>query len=153
MDKLITCLTETATIDIDAGKGVIYGVSVITEGEARGHNAWVDQKTLQSVMANAQKYDGGLKVKLDHGNSVGEIVGYLDRFRIDSVQLRADFHLLSESEHRDYVLELASKLSKQVGMSISFSFESEDIPGLPYPAVRCLEIYSCDLVDSPAANP
>lgn len=139
---------------INAAKGVIYGVSVITEGEVKGHDMWADAKTLKSVLASAQSYEGGLKVKLDHGDSIGSIIGTLQNFRIDGSQLRADLYLLKNSEHYDYVLELASSIPEQVGMSIAFSYETDDPDDddLPMPMVRCLEIYSCDLVDSPAAN-
>jgi hypothetical protein len=147
-------LTAFATAEvgnIDATAGLIRGISVITVGPVSGHEFYADAETLKTVLAAAKEYNG-LKVKLNHGSDVGSIVGYLDGFRIDGEQLRADFHLLQSSEHSNYVLELASTVPEQVGMSIAFSFESEEVDGLPYPAVRCIEIYSCDLVDSPAAN-
>jgi hypothetical protein len=147
-------LTAFATAEvgsIDAEKGLIRGISVITVGPVAGHEFYADSETLKTVMASAKEYNG-LKVKLNHGSDVGSIVGYLDSFRIDGDQLRADFHLLQSSDHSNYVLELASTVPEQVGMSIAFSFESEKVEGLPFPAVRCIEIYSCDLVDSPAAN-
>jgi hypothetical protein len=50
------------------------------------------------------------------------------------------------------VLELASSMPDQVGMSVAFSYDIEEDKELSYPAVRCVEIFSCDLVDSPAAN-
>ena len=148
----LVCFARVQIGKIDVAKGIIHGVSVISEGEVQGHEMYADAKTLQTVMASAKTYEGGLKVKLDHGSSVGSIVGYLDNFRIDGPQLRADLNLLENSEHTGYVLELAVAVPEQVGMSIAFSFDAEDVEGLPYPAVRCLEIYSCDLVDSPAAN-
>jgi hypothetical protein len=148
----LTLFASAKVGNIDAKKGVITGVSVITAGPVAGHDMYADDKTLQTVMASAQTYEGGLKVKLNHGSDVGDIIGFLDNFRIDDDQLRADFNLLASSEHADYVLELAITIPDQVGMSIAFSFDSEDVEGLPYPAVRCIEIFSCDLVDSPAAN-
>ena len=148
----LTFFASAKVGNIDAAKGLIKGISVITIGEVLGHDKYVDAKTLKTVLSSASEYSGGLKVKLNHGSDVGSIVGYLDTFRIEGEQLKADFHLLKNSDHSNYVLELASTVPEQIGMSIAFSFETEDVEGLPYPAVRCIEIYSCDLVDSPAAN-
>jgi hypothetical protein len=148
----LTFFASATVGSIDTAKGVIRGISVISEGPVLGHDKYVDAQTLKTVLSSASEYSGGLKVKLNHGSDVGSIVGYLDSFRIEGTQLRADFHLLKSSEHSNYVLELASTVPEQIGMSIAFSFETEEIDGLPYPAVRCVEIYSCDLVDSPAAN-
>lgn len=135
---------------INASERTITGVSVISEGEILGHGLFADAKTLSTVKACAESYEGGLKVKLDHGSSVGAIVGYVDNFSIDGTQLRGDLHLLQNSDQADYVLELAKTVPQQVGMSIVFSYDTEMIGDSE--CVRCLEIYSCDLVDSPAAN-
>src|SRR4029077_20471466 len=106
----------SATVgNIDTAKGVIRDISVISEGPVLGHDKYVDAKTLKTVLSSASEYSGGLKVKLNHGSDVGSIVGYLDSFRIEGTQLKADFHLLQSSEHSDYVLELASTVPEQVG--------------------------------------
>src|SRR5258707_13895169 len=112
----LTLFASAEVGNIDTKAGVISGVSVITAGPVAGHDMYADEKTLQTVMASAQEYDG-LKVKLNHGSDVGDIIGYLDNFRIDGEQLRADFHLLQSSEHADYVLELAATVPEQIGMS------------------------------------
>lgn len=156
-----TLFSRFARAEIDAAAGVVSGVSVITIGEARGHYKMddngnvvpmlVDSTTLQQVKACAEQYDGGLKVKLDHGSGAGDIIGVLKSFRIDGDKLRADLHLLETSPHRAYVLELAATMPDSVGLSIVFSGESEFRDGGAF--ARCTELYSCDLVDEPAANP
>jgi hypothetical protein len=136
---------------IDAAEGVIYGVAVITKGPALGHGMSVDDTTLAGVVAQANTYEGGMKVKLDHTDSAGAIVGYLRNFRIEGDAVRADLTLLKSSPHRDYVLEIASTIPDTFGLSISFSGADEKIGDHVF--ARCTEIYSADIVSEPAANP
>ena len=145
--------TQFATLDnrIDAVEGVIYGVAVITKGPALGHGMSVDDTTLAGVVAQANTYEGGMKVKLDHTDSAGAIVGYLRGFRIEGDAVRADLTLLKSSPHRDYVLEIASTIPDTFGLSISFSGADEKIGDHVF--ARCTEIYSADIVSEPAANP
>jgi hypothetical protein len=141
-----------ASTRIDPQAGVIYGVSLLTEGPALGHNVFIDAVTLAQVLAAAQNYSGGLKVKMDHGGGAGDIVGFIDNLRIAGPKLLGDFHLLQTSEHRGYVLEIAAKIPDTFGLSIAFSGTAtagEDKRMMQ----RCTEIYSVDLVSEPAANP
>ena len=58
----VSQFSAMATNDrVDGGSGVIYGVSVITKGEAQGRNAgtWIDETTLSQIASTAQKYRGG----------------------------------------------------------------------------------------------
>jgi hypothetical protein len=179
MGKIIQFARAGAS-KIDAESRTISGVSLITEGVVQGHDVWADKTTLATLMASAETYAGGLKVKLNHSDNVGDIVGYIDNFsitpdsNIDDVNdeadpnydpdndddddqefshLRGDLHLLENSPSADYVMELASTIPESIGLSVAFSFDVEKVAGLPLPAVRCIEIFSCDLVDNPAANP
>jgi len=136
---------------IDAESGVIRGVSLISEGPALGHGVMVDGKTLQQVKQAAEQYEGGLKVKLDHSGGAGDIIGYVDNFKIAGPKLIGDLHLLENSPHRAYILEIAQKIPDTFGLSIAFSGKveiGEDKTMLQ----RCSEIYSVDLVSDPAAN-
>jgi hypothetical protein len=136
---------------IDTEAGVIYGVAVITKGPALGHGMMIDDVTLSGVVEQANTYEGGMKVKLDHTNSAGAIVGFLRGFRIEGDTVRADLTLLKSSPHRGYVLELAATIPDTFGLSIAFSGVDEEISGTRF--ARCTEIYSADLVSDPAANP
>lgn len=138
---------------IDAESGIIRGVSLITEGPALGHGVMVDAKTLEQVKTAAEAYDGGLKVKLDHNSGAGDIVGFIDNLRIDGPKLLGDLHLLENSPHRAYILEIASKIPDTFGLSIAFSGPSEIGADKKTILQRCSEIYSVDIVSEPAANP
>ena len=139
------------TGDIDAAAATIKNVSVITVGEARGHGMQIDEKTLLQVKAAAETYSGGLKVKTDHYSGFNEIVGALKNFTIDGYQLRADLFLLKNHDATARIIEMAELMPDTFGLSISFSGEHEE-KGETVLA-RCSEIYSADLVDTPAANP
>jgi hypothetical protein len=130
---------------------IIEGVSVISAGEAKGHGLFVDRITLQEVKACAESYAGGVKVNLDHGAGIKDIVGFCDNFRIIGDKLVADLNLLQNAERREYVLEIAEKLPDTFGISIAFSGPVREIDGKRF--ASCEELYSADLVQTPAANP
>jgi|GEM_PF-1422479 len=137
--------------EIDADSGVIQGVSVITEGVARGHNVLIDRTTLQQIKKCADAFKGGVKVKMNHWSGVESIVGALRTFRIKGKKLLADLHLLKANTHREAILEMARELPDSFGLSVSFSGKDEEKEGLMY--ARCDELYSVDIVEQPAANP
>jgi hypothetical protein len=138
--------------EVDAANAVIAGVSVITIGEARGHGMLIDEQTLYEVKAAAESYAGGLKVKTDHYTGFDNIVGALKNFVLDGDQLRADLYLLKNHDATARILEMATMMPDTFGLSISFSGDHfEDKEGTVF--ARCSEIYSADLVDTPAANP
>jgi hypothetical protein len=108
---------------------------------------------LEQVKTAAEQYAGGLKVKLDHSGGAGDIVGYIDALRIDGEKLLGDLHLLQNSPHRAYILEIAQRIPDTFGLSIAFSGPSEKSSDKLTTLQRCSEIYSVDLVSEPAANP
>jgi hypothetical protein len=136
---------------IYADQGMIMGVSVITEGDALGHGVMIDAVSIVTIKDCAMMHPSGLKVMINHEDGIENTVGVLRNFVIDGIQLRADLQMLLSSEYTAQVLEMAQVMPESFGMSISFSGDLEEIGGLYY--VRCMEIYSCDIVDMPAANP
>jgi hypothetical protein len=150
--QLGTQFSSIATCQkVDRESGVIHGVSVITEGEASGHGLHIDSTTLKQMLETASAYPGGLKVKVNHGTGLESIAGVLKNFILDGSNLRGDLHILKASEDREKVLEMAETMPESFGVSVCFSNEPEIIEGKKF--ARCSEIYSADLVDSPAANP
>ena len=151
MEQVITFAASTGAIDAEAG--VIRGVSLITKGPALGHGVMIDDKTLEQVKTAAEQYAGGLKVKLNHSSGAGDIIGFIDTLRIDGEKLLGDLHLLQNSPHRAYILEIAQRIPDTFGLSIAFSGPSEKSSDKLTTLQRCSEIYSVDLVSEPAANP
>lgn len=139
---------------VDKAAGIIRGVSVLTEGIAKGHGAYVDGITLSQVVAEAKKYSGGLKVVAGHtksSDSVFAASGMLQNFRVEGGKVKADLHLLDSEVNRDKLMEMADKIPDTFGLSIAFSGDDEVRGGKTYS--RCSEIYNAALVDRPAANP
>src|SRR3990167_4128369 len=146
---------------VDRGKGVIFGVAVMTEGTYTDRQYKLeggkeiplvcDHTTLEQIMASAKTYATGLKVKADHRSGIFSTAGHLKNFRIEGKTLRADLHVLSTEENREKLFEMAESIPDTFGLSVSFSGPYEVIGGKAYD--RCTEIYSADLVSEPAANP
>lgn len=151
--SLFTAIKSSEKIDKDAG--IIYGVQVIREGDAEGHDLSVDGKTLKQVKELASEFSGGLKVRAKHPSTgqevpVSSIIGSLKKFRIVDKCLRADLHLLKSDENFAKYIELAETQPENFGLSIVFKGVPEEKDDVKL--ARCDEIYACDLADEPAAT-
>lgn len=150
--ETICLFSEIANGDrIDAETGLLRKVSILTEGEAKGHGIFIDGTTLKTVMVSAQSNSGGVKVKMNHGQDVTSIVGVMKNFSIEGIQLFGDLQLLKTCDQFDYIIEMAQTMPETFGMSISFALYLEEIGGKDF--ARCTELFSIDIVDAPAANP
>lgn len=120
----------------DDGAGIIYGASIVTEGEALGHRAWLDRAFIESVH---QAVNGagrrGVKMRFTHpslsGDGLGSFLGRAKKSRIsdDSGMAKSlvDIHL-SKTAHdtpdgdlASYVMDLADADPEAFGVSIVFS--------------------------------
>jgi len=164
--------------DIDREKGIIYGVSIITIGEAKGHGQYIDETMLVQVLEAGKHAEPiGLKSRFDHpgacSRAIGTFTGRFHDFRRDEDQDRADLHLADaaasspEGDLRTYILDLAAEDPDAFATSIVFrpdesmrpdsankgkdGFPPEDDPyWLPH--VRLAALHHCDIVDEGAAN-
>lgn len=139
----------------DRNDGVIHGVSIITQGAAKGHGLQIDDQTLLEVKHAAESLPSGrLKCKLNHRSGVEAVFGYLDNFRVEGPKLLGDLHMLKS--HRDYeqTFEQLETLPNQIGLSVAFVGPDKPAKNSRGETVaRCKEILSADLVPEPAANP
>ena len=55
----------------------LKNVSILTIGEARGHNLLIDEKSLEQALSVAQSMKR-IKVTMGHGAPVTGILGYID---------------------------------------------------------------------------
>lgn len=135
----------------DMAEKKFKGISVITAGPALGHGMIIDADTLSQVVERGNEA-GQVKVLSDHSGSISNIIGYLENFRLDGAQVRADLTLFQSHDSFGFFSELISTLPGQIGFSISFS-------GIPRTAedgttlADVQSLYSVDLVLTPAANP
>lgn len=115
----------------DRGMGLIKGLSVITRGEALGHDMWCDGEFLQQVhdAINAAG-DAGLKCRFTHpslsGDGMGKFLGNLKNASLKGDQVFADLHF-SETSHKtpdgdlaEYVMGFAEEDPDKFGSSIVF---------------------------------
>lgn len=134
-------------VNVDADKGILFGVSLISEGPALGHNLIVDSTTIEQISSACNRFSNGVKVKLEHSGGVADIVGTVRNIRASQGKLLGDLHLLQTAALRGYILELAQTAPDTFGLSVNFN-------GTPDGNLaRCSRIRSVDLVADPAANP
>ena len=124
-------------------------VSILTVGEAKGHNLLIDQTSLEQALAVAQTMKR-IKVTMGHGAQVDGILGYIDSFVIKGDRLMGDLTLFSTTQAQ-FVQHLATVLPEGFGLSLTFSGVPDEVGGNRY--ARVSEIYDISVVSTPAANP
>ena len=117
------------------GAGLVEGVSIITQGEALGHDAWIDETFNFQVASALNASDGGVKSRFTHpslsGDGTGKFLGRLTNARVAGDQVLGDLHL-AETAHdtpdgdlAKYVMDLAEEDGKVFGLSIVFEHDEE----------------------------
>ena len=124
-------------------------VSILTVGEAKGHNLLIDQTSLEQALAVALSMKR-IKVTMGHGAEVSGILGYIDGFKIEGDRLMGDLTLFNTNEAQ-FVQHLANVLPEGFGLSLTFSGVPEQVAGDRF--ARVDEIYDISVVSTPAANP
>lgn len=157
MIKFVSRLNLTGS-RVDRENGVIKGVSLISLGEAKGHDKLCDRKTLETVRDCAKEYGDGLKVKFNPETFTHGPAGMVGRIPIDTIRVKGDktigdLHLYKSynEKAKEYLYEMAEETPGNIGLSIEFTGDDEEIKGEKF--ARCSEIYAATIVDLPAANP
>jgi hypothetical protein len=122
----------------DFGAGLINGVAIATRGEAEGHDFWLDNSFLDSIVAsiNSAPNGIGLKSRFAHpslsGDGLGTLLGRVKNARPDGDVARADLHLAASAHETpdgdlaSYVMNLAEEDPAAFGMSIVFDHDEDD---------------------------
>ena len=129
---------------------IIPEVYILSQGEAKGHDLYIDKTSIEQAFELMKKAPNGVKVKMNHGSGLDAVVGLARNPRIDGDKLKADLHLLKSSPHYALIKEMADEAPDQFGVSLAFINESETVDGKDY--IRPQSIASADLVSSPASN-
>lgn len=177
--------TGAQAVERDGGKygfGVIRGVSVITRGEALGHDLWVDQDFLSDTTAAINAKDVGLKARFTHpglsADGLGNYLGKVHDAKTVGNQVIADLHFKEsatktpDGDLAGYVMQLAEDAPEDFGVSIVFDHDlgASDLHRMEntedgrfispdehnrnnFPHARMESLRAADVVDSPAANP
>lgn len=155
-------------VKVDAERGVIFGVSVMTTGPAVGHGFEIDAQTLSTLVSAYQARPEAIKVRLSHPqytlkDGVEVLAGRAKDFRVEGDSVRCDIHLgnFAKSSPQgnlwNYLLGIAAETPELMGMSAvaRFTFEErvnqatgESLP----PVARVAYLMAVDFVDDPAAN-
>lgn len=126
-------------VDREGGKygaGMIRGVSLITKGEALGHDRWIDDTMLAQVAEGVTATGGhGLKSRFAHpdvsGDGIGKMTAKVFEARVDGDRVYGDAHILQSSRQSPegdlggYVMSLAEEAPESFGTSIAFASDPE----------------------------
>ena len=162
--------------------GLIRRVSIITRGEALGHDLWVDRDFLSDVTAEINASDRGIKARFTHpglsSDGIGTKLGTVHDAHRDDGQVFADLHfqrashVTPDGNLADYVMTLAEETPDQFGVSIVFEHDQEleevhtqehmtegryispdEDNKNNFPHAMLHALRAADVVDEPAANP
>ena len=139
----------TGTVDHDAG--TIKGVSVLSIGPALGHGITIDEEGLKQCLAACERR-GNVKLIDRHDAEFDGIVGSLSNFRIEGDQVKGDISLLDNHPDRALILETATKLASEFGLSIESDNAHVDNPDGKGKLFRCTDVDAVAFVPRPAAN-
>jgi len=132
------CLRSKPT-SVDLGAGILHGVKVCTEGEAKGHGVSLESEFIETVAKLGNQAKQGLKARFGHPNmcseSMGTFVGRFKNFstgttvRTDGTNASccfADLHLSESAKDAPggdlyaYVVSMAENEADMFGTSIVF---------------------------------
>lgn len=156
--------------------GGLQNVAIITAGPAINHDAIVDAGTLASVIKclgarPLKSYDSHIRAWSD---SVGDILGFFEGFSLEGDRVVAksfSFRPSADARSKASIEECAAIAPQSIGVSLSGmsslvwvmadgseidcqdSLKRPDGAAGEFPAIRFSNIFSCDFVGSPAANP
>ena len=159
---------------VDREKGIIYGVSCNTEGEALGHGVLLEAEFVEKTTALSNKTPKGLRSRFGHpgmsSEALGTYVGRLENFRNISragkLRSIADLHIdpstkSAEWDRGEYIMAMAENSPDMFAMSIVFKGwqykRDEDGKKVMYPQVEDFDtdgayyksVDAYDAIDSP----
>lgn len=117
---------------VDREKGIIHGVAVCSEGEAKGHGVHLDSEFISDVVDGGNAKDRqGLKARFGHptmcSESLGTFIGRFKNFSVDGEIARADLYLSNSAKDApggdlyEYMLTMAEDEPDMFGTSIVFT--------------------------------
>lgn len=164
-------LFQSSTPAINSESGIIQNVLVVSKGEAKGHNLFLNDDFLEKTALLGNQAAKGIKARYGHPNmcstALGTYIGRCHNFRKVDNNVIADLHLDKTAKISpngnlyDYILQLAATNPDMFGSSIAFkggevTTLTEAIENSPKTTIRnyaSIEaLHAVDLVDDPAAT-
>ena len=139
---------------VDAENGVIYGVCVISEGEAKGHGVQLDRQSLETFLALTKDRPDGVGTRFgdDHEAGAQDFNGTLKNFRLEESRIKADLYLLKSDKNYAKLLEMAEKMANEFGLSAVADAEKTAKSDAFKSPLRFTALDCVDIVSSPAAT-
>jgi len=164
-------LYQPSAPSIDSEKGIIRNVLVVSKGEAKGHNLFLNDAFLEKTALLGNQAAKGVKARYGHPNmcstALGTYIGRYKNFQKQNDNVIADLHLDQTAKISpngnlyDYILQLAATNPDMFGSSIAFkcgeitalSEQTENPPTSVTRNYASIEsLHAVDLVDDPAAT-
>ena len=162
---------QTSPPSIDKENGIIHNVLVVQEGEAKGHNLFLNQEFLENTAKLGNENAKGIKARFGHPNmcstALGTYIGRYKNFHKKETNVLADLYLDKSAKISpngnlyDYILELAATNPDMFGSSIAFkcgkvnTLSEKDAATdkeLTKNYATIEQLHAVDLVDEPAAT-
>lgn len=143
---------------IDPEKGIIYGITLMQAGPAKGHGAICDETTLEQLKTQTKAFKSGLPIKFniesfDHNDGKGMNCGVGKNPRIVDGKTVIDFHAMKTFPAREYLFEMAQDQPHNIGLSIEFKGTPEDDNGIKLARLAPEGLTAACFVDLPATCP
>lgn len=120
---------------VDRERGILYGVQIVREGEAKGHGVMLDADFVSKITELGNGHKNGVKARFNHPNmssgALGTMLGRYQNFRTEGSANYADLHLSETAKTSPsgdlytYVLDMAQNEPDMFGNSISFQDDGE----------------------------
>jgi hypothetical protein len=167
--RLKLSMTDPAVVTDSAEETVIPGVTLITEGPAESHfvkvgegdaaqeyQLYIDETTVDGMIAAAAKYANGVKSKANHRSGVEDVFARITNLSKvkgadGKAQAKGDLHLFKSSPLYARLLNLLKTIPDTIGFSAFFDGPVQRIGDQFF--ARCKELFSIDLVGEPSTNP
>lgn len=175
LDMFRTATTSGGTQRVDRSAKVIFGASLMQEGDLNDERQWtVDSGTLANALELMSRSNSGAKARFTHPNMSADGMGsYLGRWknpRIDGNTLRADLHFADSAfktpngDLASYVMDMAEESPEDFGISLATKVNHAEMEKLKLEKhaenaewkgrvpMRFRAIHAADVVDEPAAT-
>jgi len=120
---------------VDREAGILFGVQIVREGEAKGHGVMLDADFVNKITELGNGHKNGVKARFNHPNmssgALGTMLGRFQNFRTEGNANYADLHLSETAKNSPsgdlytYVLDMAQNEPDMFGNSISFQDDGE----------------------------
>lgn len=144
--------------DASNDDNVIRNVSLITKGEAIGHDCQIDDETISGLFEAAKAFKNGVRCNLGHFTGMENCFGYATNLRKTDDKLIGDLNLFQEHKDFSLIKKQIATIPDTFGFSLFFDGPDEEIEQEVHGSkvkiafARCTKLMSADLVDCPAAN-